>query len=89
MQRNRGLTGIRNCCPTLNLIYFSPIFLNLFLMYLTDKSPTLQLDFSYYSYEYEADPYTSEGDAFELTTASGTEAQDNGRYPGAAVNTGK
>lgn len=58
-------------------------------MYLTDEGPTLQLDFSYYSYEYEADPYTSEGDAFELTTASGTEAQDNGRYPGAAVITGK
>ncbi|XP_039194420.1 C3 and PZP-like alpha-2-macroglobulin domain-containing protein 8 isoform X3 [Crotalus tigris] len=51
----------------------------------SDESPTLQLDFSYYSYEYEADPYTSEGDAFELTTASGTEAQDNGRYQGAAV----
>ncbi|KAG8126756.1 putative C3 and PZP-like alpha-2-macroglobulin domain-containing protein [Naja naja] len=56
---------------------------------LTDESPTLQLDFSYYSYEYEADPYTSEGDTFELTTASGTEAQDNSRYPGAAVITGK
>ncbi|XP_058019201.1 C3 and PZP-like alpha-2-macroglobulin domain-containing protein 8 isoform X1 [Ahaetulla prasina] len=55
----------------------------------TDESPTLQLDFSYYSYEYEADPYTSEGDAFELTTASGTEALDNSRYPGAAVITGK
>ncbi|XP_054835570.1 C3 and PZP-like alpha-2-macroglobulin domain-containing protein 8 [Eublepharis macularius] len=37
---------------------------------LTDEGPTLQLDFSYYSYEYEADPYTSEGDAFEQTTTA-------------------
>ncbi|XP_077187621.1 C3 and PZP-like alpha-2-macroglobulin domain-containing protein 8 isoform X2 [Paroedura picta] len=35
---------------------------------LTDEGPTLQLDFSYYAYEYEVEPYASEGDAFEQTT---------------------
>ncbi|XP_063146713.1 C3 and PZP-like alpha-2-macroglobulin domain-containing protein 8 [Candoia aspera] len=55
----------------------------------TGEGPTLQMDFSYYSYEYEADPYTSEGDAFELTTASGTGTQDNSRLQEAAATPGK
>ncbi|XP_066492385.1 C3 and PZP-like alpha-2-macroglobulin domain-containing protein 8 [Tiliqua scincoides] len=50
--------------------------------------PTLPLDFSYYSYEYEVDPYASEGDTFELTTASSTAAQDSDGLPGAAMTTG-
>ncbi|XP_015280131.1 PREDICTED: C3 and PZP-like alpha-2-macroglobulin domain-containing protein 8 [Gekko japonicus] len=37
---------------------------------LTEESPTLPLDFSYYSYEYEVDPYASEGNGFEQTTAA-------------------
>nr|XP_020636674.1 C3 and PZP-like alpha-2-macroglobulin domain-containing protein 8 [Pogona vitticeps] len=32
----------------------------------TEEGPTQQLDF-YYSYEYDVDPYASEGDAFEVT----------------------
>ncbi|KAJ6664317.1 hypothetical protein lerEdw1_008536 [Lerista edwardsae] len=51
--------------------------------------PTLPLDFSYYSYEYEVDPYASEGDTFELTTASSTAAQDSDRLHGAAMTTGE
>ncbi|XP_060089087.1 C3 and PZP-like alpha-2-macroglobulin domain-containing protein 8 [Heteronotia binoei] len=45
-----------------------------------DKSPSLQPDFSYYSYEYEVDPYAaSEGDAFEQTTAAQARDSSMGR----------
>ncbi|XP_053147686.1 C3 and PZP-like alpha-2-macroglobulin domain-containing protein 8 isoform X2 [Hemicordylus capensis] len=55
----------------------------------TDVGPTLPLDFSYYSYEYEADPFGSESDAFELTTASSPTAQGGNRLQGAEVTTGE
>lgn len=45
-------------------------FFTVFLCLSPDEGPTLHLDFSYYSYEYEVDPYASEGDAFEQTTAT-------------------
>lgn len=39
-----------------------------------EEGPPLQTDLSYYSYEYDPDPYASEADVFEavaeLTTAS-------------------
>jgi len=39
-----------------------------------EEGPPLQLDLSYYSYEYDPDPYASEADVFEmvaeLTTVS-------------------
>lgn len=54
-----------------------------------DVGPSLPLDFSYYSYEYEVDPYASEGDTFELTTASSTAAQDSDSLRGAAMTNGE
>ncbi|XP_063003438.1 C3 and PZP-like alpha-2-macroglobulin domain-containing protein 8 [Elgaria multicarinata webbii] len=50
---------------------------------------TLPLDFSYYAYEYEADPYGSEGDSFELATVSGTAAHEYSGPRGVAGTTGE
>ncbi|XP_060132471.1 C3 and PZP-like alpha-2-macroglobulin domain-containing protein 8 [Zootoca vivipara] len=55
-----------------------------------EEAPSSQLDFSYYSYEYEVDPYAmSEGDAFELTAPSSTAAAGGGRFQGTPVPTGE
>ncbi|XP_042299772.1 C3 and PZP-like alpha-2-macroglobulin domain-containing protein 8 [Sceloporus undulatus] len=57
----------------------------------TEEGPTHPLDFSYYSYEYDSDPYVSEGDAFELTTTSGgsTMAPESSQIQRVAVAAGE
>lgn len=75
-------------CGVLAQVWDKWICHSRFFSFYTDVGPTNPLDFSYYSYEYEVDPYASEGDTFELTTASSTAAQDNDGLPGAAITTG-
>ncbi|KAH0625707.1 hypothetical protein JD844_033906 [Phrynosoma platyrhinos] len=57
----------------------------------TEEGPAHPLDFSYYSYEYDSDPYASEGDTFELTTSSGgsTVAPESSRIQGVAETAGE
>ncbi|KAJ7308318.1 hypothetical protein JRQ81_008852 [Phrynocephalus forsythii] len=54
----------------------------------TEEGPTQPLDFSYYSYEYETDPYASEADAFELMAPTGAAGQEGSRPRGIALATG-